>query len=82
MKKQRERLLDKSIEECYAELKRVYEETARKLTQKLTSLYDEMEMLGSDNVLHSHKYSYQKYYQQLAEIQEVKKAINLLRKFK
>ena len=29
-----------------------------------------MEMLGSDNVLHSHKYSYQKYYQQLAEIQE------------
>ena len=68
--KQRERLLDKSIEECYAELQRVYEETARKLTQKLTSLYDEMEMLGKDNVLHSHKYSYQKYYQQLAEIKE------------
>lgn len=68
--KQRENLLDKSIEEAYKELQRVYEQTAQKLIKKLTTLYDEMEMLGKDNVLNSHKYSYQKYYQQLAEIQE------------
>ncbi len=68
--KNREALLDKSIEEAYKELQKVYRDTANSLIDRLEKLYKEMELMGQDNVLASHQFQYQKYYEQLHDIQE------------
>lgn len=65
----REALLDKSIEEAYKELQKVYREIAQRLIDKLEALYAEMSSIGQGNVLASHQFSYNKYYEQLRDIQ-------------
>ena len=66
----RENLLDKSIEEAYQELRKVYIEIANNLINKLDVLFSEMAMKGQENVLASHQFSYNKYYEQLRDIQQ------------
>ena len=66
----REALLDKSMEEMYKELRKVYIEIAEKLMDKLDKLFLEMQAKGQENVLASHQFSYNKYYEQLRDIQE------------
>lgn len=66
----REALLDKTIEEIYKELQKVYRGIAKSLIEKLEKLFKEMEEKGQANVLASHQYSYNKYYSQLRDIQK------------
>lgn len=66
----REALLDKSIEAANKELQKVYKEIAQRLIDKLEALYAEMSAAGPGNVLASHQFSYNKYYEQLRDIQQ------------
>lgn len=65
----RERLLDQTAETAYKELQKVYREIAESLMEKLDVLVAEMDKLGQGNVLASHQFSYNKYYEQLRDIQ-------------
>ena len=65
----RERLLDQTAEAAYKELHKVYREIAQNLMDRLDKLVTEMTTLGQDNVLASHQLSYNKYYEQLRDIQ-------------
>ena len=62
-------LLDKSIDEINVLLQREYLKLSKKLIDKLMEMYAQIVIEGAD-ALHSHLYSYNKYYEVLNKIQK------------